>query len=286
MRAALEAAGKRVHVYTSPHLVRFNERFRLAGELVDDERLAAALDRLRGVNAGQSISVFEITTAAALLLFSETPADYLLLEVGLGGRYDATNVIDRPAATVITPVSIDHPEFLGATVDKIAYEKAGILERGAPAMIAEQEDAGAARSSSARRCASARRASSAGAIFTCTTRTAGWCSRTRLGLVDLPLPRLPGRHQHGNAATRDRGAARDRAGASPLARSSAACSRPNGRRGCSACAGGPLVALASAARRGLARRRPQRGGRPRARRGDGRFRGAVAASAGADLRHA
>ena len=127
MRAALEAAGKRVHVYTSPHLVRFNERIRLAGELVDDERLGDALARCEAVNAGQPISVFEITTAAAFVLFSETPADYLLLEVGLGGRYDATNVIERPAATVITPVSIDHTEFLGPTVDKIAYEKAGIL---------------------------------------------------------------------------------------------------------------------------------------------------------------
>src|SRR5580700_7854360 len=140
MRAALEAAGKRVHVYTSPHLVRFNERIRLAGKLVGDERLADAFDRCERVNDGQAITVFEITTAAALLLFSETPADYLLLEVGLGGRFDATNVIERPAATVITPVSFDHPEFLGATVDKIAYEKAGILRRDAPAIVAAQED--------------------------------------------------------------------------------------------------------------------------------------------------
>ena len=102
MRAALEAAGKRVHVYTSPHLVRINERFRLAGTLVDDERLGDALARCEAVNAGRSISVFEITTAAAFVLFSETPAEYLLLEVGLGGRYDATNVIERPAATVIS----------------------------------------------------------------------------------------------------------------------------------------------------------------------------------------
>ena len=138
MRAILEAAGKRVHVYTSPHLVRFNERIRLAGQLVDDARLDAALDVCERVNAGQSISVFEITTAAAFLLFSETPADYLLLEVGLGGRFDATNVIAKPAASVITPVSMDHPEFLGATVDKIAFEKAGILKAGVPAVIAAQ----------------------------------------------------------------------------------------------------------------------------------------------------
>src|SRR5208282_1665635 len=108
--------------------------------LVEDERLAEALDRCEAVNAGQSISVFEITTAAALLLFSETPADYLLLEVGLGGRFDATNVIDAPVASIITPVSFDHPEFLGDTVEQIAYEKAGILRRGAPAIIAEQEE--------------------------------------------------------------------------------------------------------------------------------------------------
>jgi dihydrofolate synthase/folylpolyglutamate synthase len=141
MRAALEAAGKRVHVYTSPHLVRFNERIRLAGALVDDERLADALARCEAVNAGRSISVFEITTAAAFVLFSETPADYLLLEVGLGGRYDATNVIERPAATVITPVSIDHVEFLGPTIEKIAYEKAGILRHGVAAIVAEQDGA-------------------------------------------------------------------------------------------------------------------------------------------------
>ena len=132
MRAILEAAGKRVHVYTSPHLVRFNERIRLAGKLVDDAALGEALDVCERVNAGQAISVFEITTAAAFWLFSRAPADYLLLEVGLGGRFDATNVIPSPAATVITPVSIDHPEFLGATVDKIAFEKAGILKPGAP----------------------------------------------------------------------------------------------------------------------------------------------------------
>src|SRR5580700_4912289 len=140
MRAALEAAGKRVHVYTSPHLVRFNERIRLAGKLVDDDRLADAFDRCERVNDGKPITVFEITTAAAMLLFNETPADYLLLEVGLGGRFDATNVIDRPAATIIASLSIDHVEFFGSTIDKIAYEKAGILKRGAAAIIAEQDE--------------------------------------------------------------------------------------------------------------------------------------------------
>src|SRR5208282_2945408 len=109
--------------------------------LVEDERLAEALDRCEAVNAGQSISVFEITTAAALALFSATPADYLLLEVGLGGRYDATNVVARPAATIITPVSFDHPEFLGPTIEKIAAEKAGIIKRGVAAIIGPQQPA-------------------------------------------------------------------------------------------------------------------------------------------------
>jgi dihydrofolate synthase/folylpolyglutamate synthase len=200
MRAALEAAEKRVHVYTSPHLVRFNERIRLDGALVDDERLAQALDRCESVNAGQSISVFEITTAAALLLFSETPADYLLLEVGLGGRFDATNVIEAPAATIITPVSFDHPEFLGETVEKIAYEKAGILRRGAPAIIAEQED-GALRviEREALRVGAPRIV--AGRDFFVRAENGRLIFEDRDGLLDLPLPRLPGRHQHGNAAT-------------------------------------------------------------------------------------
>jgi dihydrofolate synthase/folylpolyglutamate synthase len=200
MRAALEAAGKRVHVYTSPHLTRFNERIRLDGALVDDERLAEALDRCEAVNAGQSISVFEITTAAALLLFSETPADFLLLEVGLGGRFDATNVIEAPAATIVTPVSFDHPEFLGDTVEQIAYEKAGILRSGAPAIIAEQEQ-GALRviEREALRVGAPRIV--AGRDFFARVENGRLVFEDRDGLLDLPLPRLPGRHQHGNAAT-------------------------------------------------------------------------------------
>jgi dihydrofolate synthase/folylpolyglutamate synthase len=200
MRAALEAAGKRVHVYTSPHLVRINERFRLAGTLVDDERLGDALARCEAVNAGRSISVFEITTAAAFVLFSETPADYLLLEVGLGGRYDATNVIERPAATVITPVSIDHTEFLGATVDKIAYEKAGILRRGAPAIVAEQDErALAVIEREALKIGALRRF--AGRDFFIRSEHGRLAYEDAEGLVDLPTPRLAGRHQFGNAAT-------------------------------------------------------------------------------------
>src|SRR6476469_5601519 len=142
MRAILEAAGLRVHVYTSPHLVRFNERFRLGheggGRLVSDEELAAALVECETANAGGPITVFEIETAAAFLLFARHPADVLLLEVGLGGRLDATNVIDKPLASVITPVAMDHVDFLGDTLAKIAGEKAGIIKQGVPVVVAPQ----------------------------------------------------------------------------------------------------------------------------------------------------
>ncbi|HEY3886541.1 MAG TPA: folylpolyglutamate synthase/dihydrofolate synthase family protein, partial [Vicinamibacterales bacterium] len=199
MRAILEAAGKRVHVYTSPHLVRFNERIRLAGDLVDDARLDAALDECERVNAGRAISVFEITTAAAFLLFSETPADFLLLEVGLGGRFDATNVIPHPAATVVTPVSMDHPEFLGATVDKIAFEKAGILKAGAPAIIAAQtQDALHVLEREAIRVGAPRRLEDRDYFMRC--ENGRLVFEDERGLLDLPKPRLAGRHQFGNAA--------------------------------------------------------------------------------------
>jgi dihydrofolate synthase/folylpolyglutamate synthase len=199
MRAVLEAAKKRVHVYTSPHLVRFNERIRLEGRLVDDARLEAALDRCERINAGQPISVFEITTAAAFLLFSETPADFLLLEVGLGGRFDATNVIDHPAATVITPVSIDHPEFLGTTVDKIAYEKAGIMKRSVPAIIAPQPEA-AQRVIEREATRVGARLIPADRDFFMRAENGRLVFEDGSGLLDLPLPRLLGRHQHDNAA--------------------------------------------------------------------------------------
>src|SRR5215470_6656883 len=142
MRAILEAAGRRVHVYTSPHLVRFNERFRLGGagegHLVTDDELTATLEECERANAGEPITVFEITTAAGLLIFARHPADILLLEVGLGGRLDATNVIDNPLVSVVTRISIDHTDFLGNSLEKIAAEKAGILKPGVPAVIASQ----------------------------------------------------------------------------------------------------------------------------------------------------
>ncbi len=140
LRAFLEAAGQRVHVYTSPDLVRFNERIRLAGKLVSSRKLNAALERCEQLNAGRPITYFEITTAAAILLFAENPGDYLLLEVGLGGRFDATNVIAHPLGTIITPVSMDHEDFLGSSLAGIAREKAGILKRGSKAIVARQRD--------------------------------------------------------------------------------------------------------------------------------------------------
>ena len=142
MRAILEAAGKRVHVYTSPNLVRVNERFRIGkpggGTLVSDDELADVLAECERQNGDEPITVFEIETAAAFLLFSRHPADVVLLEVGLGGRLDATNVIEQPLATTITPISFDHTEFLGTTVGQIAAEKAGVLKRGVPAIVAPQ----------------------------------------------------------------------------------------------------------------------------------------------------
>ncbi len=138
LRAMAEAAGQRVHVYTSPHLVRFNERIRVAGELVSDAALAAALEHVEQVNAGAAITVFEVITAVAFHLFAQTPADLCVLEVGLGGRGDATNVIDRPAACAITSISLDHRELLGETLPLIAAEKAGIIKPHVPVAIGSQ----------------------------------------------------------------------------------------------------------------------------------------------------
>ncbi len=139
LRAMLEAAGVRVHAYTSPHLVRFNERIRLAGHLIDDDALIAVLEEAEARNGGAPITYFEITGAAAFLAFARAAADVLLMETGLGGRLDATNVIDRPLLTAITPVTPDHQEFLGHDLASIAGEKAGILKRGVAAVLAAQE---------------------------------------------------------------------------------------------------------------------------------------------------
>jgi dihydrofolate synthase/folylpolyglutamate synthase len=206
MRAILEAAGLRVHAYTSPHLVRFNERFRLgatseghgAGRLAVDRELADALAECERANAGAPITVFEITTAAALLLFARHPADILLLEVGLGGRLDATNVIERPLATVVTPVSLDHREFLGDSVGLIAAEKAGIFKREVPAIVAAQpREALAVIERQAARLRAPIRI--AGEDWTATEERGRLVYQDDAGLLDLPAPKLNGRHQFENA---------------------------------------------------------------------------------------
>jgi len=198
LRASLEAAGHATHVYTSPHLVRFNERIRLAGDLVETRRLNSALEHCEAVNDGRPITYFEITTAAALMLFAEDPADYLLLETGLGGRLDATNVVARPLGTIITPISIDHTSFLGDTIESIAAEKAGILKPGSPAVIGRQRD-------EARDVIEARCAALGIVPFVAGRDFDGYAQAGRLvyqdnsRLDDLPLPRLIGAHQVDNA---------------------------------------------------------------------------------------
>ena len=141
LRGIGEAAGRRVHVYTSPHLVRFHERIRLAGQLVTEEFLVATLEEVEEVNGKDPITVFEIISAVALLLFSRVPADMLVLEVGLGGRYDATNVVQAPAVSAIASISMDHMDFLGDSLEKIAFEKAGIIRAGIPCVTGRQEPA-------------------------------------------------------------------------------------------------------------------------------------------------
>jgi len=204
MRAMLEAAGMRVHVYTSPHLVRFHERIRLAGPsgsgFVDEDDLADALIRAEKINDGRPITQFEITTAAAFELFARHPADVLLLEVGLGGRLDATNVVDEPLATVITQIAIDHEKFLGDTIEAIAFEKAGILKPGRPAIVAPQDPAALA-------VVEAQAAKIGADLFVATRDWMVHSEHGRLvyqdehGLLDLPKPKLVGRHQYANAGT-------------------------------------------------------------------------------------
>ena len=202
LRAILEAADKRVHVYTSPHLVRFNERFRLGemgeGRLVSDEELATTLQECERVNAGAPITVFEITTAVGLLLFARHPADVLLMEVGLGGRLDATNVVDNPLATIVTRISVDHTDFLGPTLDKIAAEKAGIFKRGVPAIVAaQQRDALAVLERQAAKLRAPLKI--AGEDWSATEERGRLVYQDEAGLLDLPAPKLYGRHQFENA---------------------------------------------------------------------------------------
>jgi len=198
LRAIGEAAGLRVHVFTSPHLVRFVERIRLAGTLITDEHLADVLERVEAANAGEPITFFEITTAAAFQAFSEVEADLCLLEVGLGGALDATNVIERPAVSVICPVDYDHREFLGESLEAIAGEKAGIIKPGGHVVVARQPEAAMAVIEA--------RASALGAqILLMGQDFDAWSEAGRLlvqaqeRLLDLPMPSLPGPHQIDNA---------------------------------------------------------------------------------------
>ncbi len=198
LRAIGEAAGWRVHVFTSPHLVSFNERIRIAGSLVDDATLADTLDELERINAAAPITVFEIITAAALLLFAQAPADLCVLEVGLGGRLDATNVVPRPAAAAITAISMDHREFLGDTIAAIAAEKAGIIKPGSPSVTgAQPPEALGVLGQIARRAGSVLRAR--GRDWTIAPTDAGLRFADADGALDLPPASLRGLHQHDNA---------------------------------------------------------------------------------------
>ncbi len=198
IRAGLEEGGDSVHAYTSPHLARFHERIRLAGELISEPALAALLDECVTANGPDEITFFEITTCAAFLAFARTPADWTLLEVGLGGRLDATNVVDSPRLTIITPVSLDHQAFLGDTVAAIAGEKAGIIKRGVPVIVGPQTDDGLA-------VIEAKAARMGAPVLAFGQHWHAFEDRGRLvfqdetGLLDLPLPNLPGPHQIQNA---------------------------------------------------------------------------------------
>jgi dihydrofolate synthase/folylpolyglutamate synthase len=198
VRAMAEAAGLRVHVFTSPHLVRFNERIRVAGRLVSDEQLIATMERIEQINQDAPITVFEVITAAAFYLFAENPADVCVLEVGLGGRGDATNVIEAPAACAITSISLDHRELLGPTLEAIASEKAGIMKPGITAAIGSQpvdvrrvllDHAAAVNAPVMLR----------GRDWDITATAGGLHYSDAHGVVDAPPPSLPGHFQHDNA---------------------------------------------------------------------------------------
>jgi dihydrofolate synthase/folylpolyglutamate synthase len=198
LRAGIEGAGQSAHVYTSPHLARFHERIRLAGDLIDEDLLSDILDECLAANGPDSITYFEITTAAALLAFTRVSADWTLLETGLGGRLDATNMVDQPRLTIITPVDLDHQQYLGETLPEIAGEKAGIIKRGVPCVVGPQQD-------EALEVIEARAARLGAPLLAYGQHWHVWEERGRLvfqdetGLLDLPLPNLVGGHQIINA---------------------------------------------------------------------------------------
>ena len=203
-RALIEAGGQTCHVHTSPHLVRWHERFRIGakggGQLVDDAALEVVLLEVEAANAGQKITVFELLTAAMFVLFARNPADAAIIEVGLGGRFDATNLIKNPAACLVMPVAMDHVQFLGDTIEKIAFEKAGIFKQGAPAIIGEQAF------DEARQVLEERAEDVADSIAIYGQDFHAYEEHGRLiyqdedGLFDLSMPALIGRHQIANAA--------------------------------------------------------------------------------------
>ncbi len=198
LRAMMDAAGLKVHAYTSPHLVKFHERIRVAGELISETALSALLEECEVANAGEPITFFEITTAAAFLAFARTPADYLLLEVGLGGRLDATNVTPAPTACCITSIGLDHQQYLGDTIELIAREKAGIIKSGVACVVG-------AMPSQARDVIEAVADQLNAPLIVSGQDWDVFPQHGRLvfqdadGLLDLPLPALPGTHQIGNA---------------------------------------------------------------------------------------
>lgn len=196
--AMLTAAGKRTHRYISPHLVRFNERILIHGLPIAEDHLAVCLDACEQANAGEPITFFEITTAAAIMAFNEVPADYILLETGLGGRVDATNICTRPALTLITPVSMDHEAFLGDTIAKIAFEKAGIIKPGVPVFLAPQhDDALAVMRERARELQAPVQA--AGRDWQVIPQDDGFALECQGRRTQHPAPWLAGRHQLDNA---------------------------------------------------------------------------------------
>ncbi len=199
LRAILEASGKTTHVFTSPHLVRYNERIVLAGREIDDARFIDAIDRCDEAAGADELTFFETLTCAGFLAFAETPADFTIVEVGLGGRLDATNVLAKPIATAITPIALDHQHFLGETLAEIAAEKAGIFRRGAPAVVGPQTPEAMA-------VFEARAEAEGATLYSFGSAWSAWAEQGRLiyqdeqGLCDLRAPRLVGAHQFMNAA--------------------------------------------------------------------------------------